>query len=83
LQIRHKWNNKEANFKTGDIVLVKDENLPRNQWPLGRIVKTFPDEHDGLVRQVQLYIPTAKSELKRPIHKLCLLVKAKTEEDTL
>ena len=74
LQVRQKWNGKAPNFQVNDIVLVKDENLPRNQWPLGRVVKTFPNEKDGLVRHVQLYISTSKSELQRPIHKLVLLV---------
>jgi hypothetical protein len=79
LQERQKWNHKIDNMQIGDIVLVKDENLPRNQWPLGRIVKVFPDENDNLIRNVQLYIPTSKSELKRPIHKLCLLVEAEKQ----
>jgi len=80
LQVRQKWNEKSKNIQKDDIVLVKDENLPRNQWPLGRVVKTFPDDQDGLVRQVQLYIPTSKSELRRPIHKLCLLVEANSDK---
>ena len=79
LQERQKWNHKKDNIQVGDIVLVKDENLPRNQWPLGRVVNTFPDESDNLVRNVQLYIPNSKSELKRPIHKLCLLVVAESQ----
>ena len=80
LQVRQKWNDKSKNIQKDDIVLVKDENLPRNQWPLGRVVETFKDDQDGLVRQVQLYIPTSKSELRRPIHKLCLLVEANSDQ---
>ena len=60
--------------KVNDVVLVKDVELPRNQWPLARVTKTFPDEEDGLVRKVQLQISTSKSELQRPIQKLVLLV---------
>lgn len=33
----------------GDVVLIKDENLPRNQWHLGRYI----DDH-GHVRKVKL-----------------------------
>jgi len=33
LQQRQKWNQAKRNVKVGDIVLVKDEKLPRNQWP--------------------------------------------------
>jgi hypothetical protein len=79
LQVRQKWQAKSPNFRVNDIVLVKDENLPRNQWPLARVTKVFPDTEDGLVRHVQLFSPTSKSELKRPIHKLCLLVESADE----
>jgi hypothetical protein len=75
LQLRHKWQKKQPNFEMNDVVLVKDEDLPRNQWPLARVIDVFPDQGDKLVRHVKLFIPTAKSELKRPIHKLVLLVR--------
>ena len=75
LQSRSKWSGEKRNFQINDVVLVKDENLPRNQWPLARVAKVFTSE-DKLVRRVQLYIPTSKSELQRPIHKLVLLVGA-------
>ena len=74
LQARPKWTEKKRNFEINDVVLIKDEDLPRNQWSLARITKIFPDEKDGLDRKVQLYAPTSKSELQRPIHKLVLLV---------
>ena len=74
LQSRQKWLHKKRNFEPNDIVLVKDENLPRNQWPLARVTKTFPDPTDNLVRKVQLFSPTSKSELMRPVQKLVLLV---------
>jgi hypothetical protein len=76
LQVRQKWGSEKRNFAINDVVMVKDEDLPRNQWPLARVTKVFPDTEDGLVRRVQLLIPTSKSELQRPIHKLVLLVKA-------
>jgi len=74
LQQRQKWTVSKRNMKVGDIVLIKDEDTPRYQWPLGRIVEVFPDKEDKLVRNVKLQIPTKKSEKKRPVHKLCLLV---------
>ena len=70
LQLRQKWLETKKNVQTDDIVLVMDENLPRNNWPLGRIVKTFPGK-DGLVRSVE--VKTAVNTLVRPIDKLCLL----------
>ena len=75
LQERQKWNKESRNFKVNDIVLVKDVNMPRSQWPIARISKTYPSD-DGFVRKVQLFIPTSKSELQRPIQKLILLVSA-------
>ena len=82
LQERQKWNIESRNFKVNDIVLVKDENMPRNQWPLARVTKTFPSD-DGFVRTVQLHIPTSKSELQRAIHKLVLLVSVNEDEAVL
>jgi len=35
----------------GDIVLLIDDNQPRNRWLLGRINGVLPDRH-GLVREV-------------------------------
>ena len=52
-------------------MLVKDIDLPRNQWPLGRIVGANPDD-DGLVRRLK--VKTESSVLERSVHKLVLLV---------
>ena len=35
LQVRSKWQGLKRNARVGDIVLIRDENLPRNQWHLG------------------------------------------------
>ncbi len=51
LQLRHKWQGKRPNLQEGDIVLLKDNQAKRNQWPTGLITKTFPGE-DGLVWKV-------------------------------
>ena len=37
----------------GDIVLLKDKQLPLNQWPMGRVVAERRSE-DGLGRSVDL-----------------------------
>ena len=70
LQVRQKWNTERRNFSKGDLVLMASENTPRGQWPLGRILETFPDQK-GHVRSVRLR--TATGELVRPITCLCLL----------
>ena len=69
--LRQKWHGVHRNILEGDIVLVKDIDLPRNQWPLGRIVRANPDD-DGLVRRVK--VKTQSSVLERSVHKLVLLV---------
>ena len=84
LQQRQKWRNQKRNLQVGDIVTVKDVNLPRNCWRLGRICKTFLSE-DGYVRTVELTVgdpfldtkgkrTSALKTIQRPIHKLVLLV---------
>ena len=83
LQVRGKWINVRRNLEVGDIVLIKDENLARNEWHLGKVVETHIDE-DGLVRKVHIMVGTAQldnkgrrvesqSFLERPIHKLVLI----------
>lgn len=73
LQIRQKWNEKKRNLTVGDVVLVLDQNLPRNMWLLGRVIETLPDK-SGFVRSVRVLTKT--NTLKRPINKLVLLCEA-------
>jgi hypothetical protein len=70
LQERQKWNRQRRNFAVGDIVLVVDQSTPRNSWPIGRIVRVYPDKK-GFVRSVD--VKTKMTVLERPINKLCLL----------
>ena len=84
LQIRQKWNQDLPSHSVGDLVLLIDQNQPRNQWPVGRIVKTFLDVC-GRVRSVTVRTVNIKnnigrtslihfkpsfSEFERPIHKM-------------
>lgn len=91
LQTRTKWSSTRRNIQIGDVVIVKDDNLPRNQWHLGRVIDTYASE-DGLVRSVRLAIGDSNldkkgkrngqlSTLERPIHKLVLLLENETGED--
>lgn len=70
LQVRYKWNKLQQNIKVGDVVLVKDDNLPPLQWKLGRITQVFPGK-DNEVRQVEL--KSNNHTIRRTIHKLCIL----------
>ena len=78
LQTRQKWNDTKRNFQVNDVVLVKDEQLPRNQWPLARVIKVFESPGDNLVRRVELATQSSKSVM-RPICKLVLLVEGEVE----
>lgn len=70
LQQRPKWLSVAPNVKINDIVIIKDERFPPNQWPLGRVIELHPGK-DGLIRVVTL--KTQNGVIKRPIVKLCPL----------
>ena len=75
LQTRNKWQRPSRNFKEGDVVILKDEELFRNHWPLASVVIAKPDS-DGLVRKVILRVSHSRTPIERSIHKLVLLVEA-------
>ena len=90
LQVRQKWISNKRNMRVNDIVIVKDENSPRNTWKLGRIVKAEQSQ-DGQVRKVDLIMSdrsldkNGKSSkpmvhLSRPVHSLVLLLEADDKE---
>lgn len=70
LQQRTKWRLAHVNLKVGQIVLLKQPNLPPTKWLLGRVEKCCPDRK-GNVRVV--HIKTANSSFIRPITEVCLL----------
>ena len=74
-QHRRKWNTPQRYSREGDIVLLQDDDLPRNQWPLARVSKVVPSK-DGRIRKVQLLLTRdgRRTFLERPIHKTILLV---------
>ncbi|XP_033105089.1 uncharacterized protein LOC117107502 [Anneissia japonica] len=76
LQTKQRWTTPNRNIKVNDLVLVVDDNAPRDQWPLGRVVKVFPGK-DGMVRQVEVRL--GSKVLMRPVAKLCLLERANTD----
>ncbi|XP_052567677.1 uncharacterized protein LOC128093865 [Culex pipiens pallens] len=63
----------------GRVVLIKDDNLPPTQWPLGRITHVHPGK-DGVVRVVTLKTATSDAVV-RPVAKIALLpVPAESEQ---
>ena len=70
LQVRNKWKNEFPNVQVGDIVYVKEDNVPPLNWPLARIQRVYTG-NDDKVRVVKL--KTQRGELTRPIKKLKIL----------
>ncbi|CAK1589182.1 unnamed protein product [Parnassius mnemosyne] len=67
---RHKWRNSVCEPKIGDVVLVKEANLPPARWLHGIITEKHSGT-DGVTRVVSLRC--GNSQIKRPVSKLCLL----------
>ena len=66
-------------MQIGDLVLIAEDNVLRNRWPMGRVMEVFCGE-DGGVRSVKIR-SKIKSKIKssvfhRPVTKLCLLEEA-------
>ncbi|XP_060807713.1 uncharacterized protein LOC132903428 [Amyelois transitella] len=72
LDKRYKWTTKKSEPDVGDIVIVREDNLPPTKWILGRIIETHPGK-DNITRVIT--IKCKDKLLKRPINKLCLLPK--------
>jgi hypothetical protein len=90
LQERQKWSKRRRNLEVGDVVIVKDQQLPRNQWCLARVKEVSLDD-DDLVRKVKIQIADRNLDshgrrckpftvMERPVQKLILLL-AKNEQE--
>ena len=71
-----------------DVVIMKDESLPRNAWPLEPVSAVYPVAH-GQVGKVQVVLADSCLDFKgkrtgqlryfdRPIHKLVLLMQVES-----
>jgi len=67
IQLRQKWLQPSKNIAVKDVVILMDDNAPRNVWNIGRVTETYPSS-DGLVRTVR--VATRSGDLTRPVHKL-------------
>ena len=74
LQPRRKWQRDSPNGKEGDLVLLSEKETHRNDWPLARVIKTYPSD-DGKVRQVDVETTRGgnKRRYLRPITEIVLL----------
>lgn len=84
IALRQRWHSPRRNVETGDVVILKEEGIPRNEWKLGRVTEVYTDK-DGLVRKASVQIGNKSlnqkgqrvnntSILERPIHKLVVLL---------
>lgn len=71
---RSKWPFQKRNFKIGDLVVIREDNLPPTKWKLARIQEVLPGP-DNLVRSV--VVRTNVGVFKRPITKLGLFIETK------
>ncbi|KAL3991912.1 RAB6A-GEF complex partner protein 1 [Sarotherodon galilaeus] len=83
--LRQRWHTPKRNVQVGDVVILKEDSIPRNEWKLARVVETSEDD-DGLVQKVKIQIGQKDlgkkgeclkqlSFLERPVQRLVVLVK--------
>ena len=70
LTVRSKWQTQAKNLKTDDLVMIMEDNIPRGQWLLGRVVEVVLSD-DDCVRSLR--IKTKHGTYARPASKVCLL----------
>jgi hypothetical protein len=70
LNIRKKWTQPAEPLKVDDIVILSDENQPRDAWRKGRII-AVKTAADGQVRTCT--VKTAQSTYQRPANRLAKL----------
>ena len=75
LQARSKWKTVQPNLKVGDIVLMRDETVARNQWSIAVVVEVFLGS-DSKFRSVRIKVTKAGNPYfyTRPVTELVLLI---------
>ena len=78
IQDRRKWKESNRILQEGDLVLLKDKQASRNEWPLA-LVTSAATSDDGKVRTVELKV-TARGTTKkfvRPVSEIVLVLPKK------
>ena len=55
----------------GDVVILQERGMVPTEWPLGRVVETYPGK-DALVRVVS--VKTSRGVYRRPVTKVAVLI---------
>lgn len=70
LHRRHKWRQPQKDIEEGDLVVIKDDLLPPQEWCLGRVLNL----HRGSDNHIRVAdVRTQAGVYTRPIVKLCPL----------
>jgi len=80
LQARTKWKREQPNLRVGDLVVLREENLPPLKWKLGRVEELHLGS-DGLIRVVS--VRTENGLFKRAIVKLCKLPASANKQEEI
>lgn len=82
LQSRRKWHTNQPNIREGDIVLMKEAQVKRNDWPMALVTKVFPGE-DEKVRKIEIKV-TKDGKCKtylRPVSQVILLLSSEEQNE--
>ena len=77
MQERQKWQHPQRNLVEGDVMIIREENVPRNAWSLALVVRVEPDSQ-GFVRSA--VVKTRETTLRRPVNKLVLILPKEEQE---
>lgn len=78
LHCRNIWLHPVKNLQVGDVVLLKDDNLPPEHWSMGKIIEVHADA-EGNVRNVS--IKQKNGVVQRAVQKLVKLLDCENQED--
>ena len=92
LQHRQKWFKQKRNLCVGDVVMLKDGDVPRNRWQLVKLADIYPSA-DGTVRKMKLEMADSTIDAKgrrqspptfldRPVQKVVLLQASEAKVDS-
>ena len=75
LQSRRKWKEARRNLREGDLVLLKDKEVTRNEWPLALVTSAAMSD-DCRVHTVEVKVAAQgiTKRFKRPISEVVLLL---------
>ena len=70
-----KWEGKKTNFKIGDIVILYQDNVSRNHWPMAKIINVNSNKK-GLVLCATMHGEAIREqrELQQSIDKMVLIL---------